>query len=81
VDPNRFDSFAKKLGSRLSRRDMMRAGAGAAVGAVAVSKFSSVAAQDADTTAKDRFIAVRTYAYTGTEQAAAPGLTGLIPVM
>jgi hypothetical protein len=81
VDPNRFDSFAKKLGSRLSRRDMMRTSAAAAVGAVAVSKFASVAAQDADTTAKDRFIAVRTYTYTGTEQAAATGLTGLIPVM
>jgi hypothetical protein len=81
VDPNRFDSFAKKLGSRLSRRDMMRASAGAAVGAIAVSKFTSVAAQDADTTAKDRFISVRTYAYTGTEADAATGLNGLIPVM
>jgi hypothetical protein len=60
---------------------MMRASAGAAVGAIAVSKFSSVAAQDADTTAKDRFISVRTYAYTGTEADAASGLAGLIPVM
>ena len=81
MDPNRFDSFAKKLGSRLSRRDMMRTSAGVAVGAITVSKFASVAAQDAGTTAKDRFIAVRTYTYTGTEQAAATGLTGLIPVM
>ena len=81
MDPNRFDSFAKKLGSRLSRRDMMRASAGAAVGAVAVSKFTSVAAQDADTTAKDRFISVRTYVYTGTEADAATGLAGLIAVM
>ena len=81
MDPNRFDSFAKKLGSRLSRRDMMRASAGAAVGAIAVSKFTSVAAQDADTTAKDRFISVRTYAYTGTEADAATGLAGLIAVM
>lgn len=81
MDPNRFDSFAKKLGSRVSRRDMMRASAGAAVGAIAVSKFASVAAQDAGTTAKDRFIAVRTYAYTGTEADAATGLAGLIAVM
>ena len=81
VDPNRFDSFAKKLGSRLSRRDMMRASAGAAVGVIAVSKFTSVAAQDAGTTAKDRFISVRTYAYTGAEADAASGLAGLIPVM
>ena len=81
MDPNRFDSFAKKLGTRLSRRDMVRASAGAAVGAIAVSKFSSVAAQDPGTTAKDRFIAVRTYAYTGTEADAAAGLAGLIPVM
>lgn len=81
MDPNRFDSFAKRLGSRLSRRDMMRAGAGVAVGAIAVGKFNSIAAQDPGTTAKDRFIAVRTYAYTGTEQDAAAGLAGLIPVM
>ena len=81
MDPNRFDSFAKRLGSRLSRRDMMRAGAGAAVGAVALGKMSSIAAQGTATTAKDRFIAVRTYAYTGAEQDAATGLTGLIPVM
>ncbi|MCO5221771.1 MAG: hypothetical protein M9947_09360 [Thermomicrobiales bacterium] len=81
MDPNRFDSFAKKLGSRLSRRDMMRASAGVAVGAIAVNKFTSVAAQDADTTAKDRFISVRTYAYSGTESDAASGLNGLIPVM
>jgi len=81
MDPNRFDSFAKKLGSRLSRRDMMRASAGVAVGAIAVSKFASVAAQDSGTTAKDRFIAVRTYAYTGTEADAATGLAGIISVM
>lgn len=82
MDPKRFDSFAKKLGSRLSRRDMMRASAGAAVGAIAVSKFTGIAAaQDAGTTAKDRFISVRTYAYTGTEADAATGLQGLIPVM
>ncbi len=81
MDPTRFDSLAKRLGSRLSRRDVMRAGAGAAVGAVALGKVSSIAAQDPNTTVKDRFIAVRTYAYTGTEQDAATGLTGLIPVM
>lgn len=81
MDPNRFDSFAKRLGSRLSRRDMMRASAGVAVGAVALGKFSAIAAQDTGVTAKDRFIAVRTYAYTGTEQDAATGLAGLIPVM
>jgi hypothetical protein len=81
VDPNRFDSFAKRLGSRLSRRDMMRASAGVAVGAVALGKFTSIAAQDTGTTAKDRFIAVRTYTTTVSEQEAATGLAGLIPVM
>lgn len=81
MDPNRFDSFAKKLGSRLSRRDMMRVSAATAVGAIAVSKFASVAAQDAGTTAKDRFISVRTYAYSGTEADAASGLSGIIAVM
>jgi hypothetical protein len=81
VDPNRFDSLARRLGHRLSRRDVLRAGAGAAVGAVALGSLRPVAAQDATTTAADRFIAVRTYAYTGTEQDAATGLAGLIPVM
>ncbi len=81
MDSTRFDSLTKRLGSRLSRRDMMRAGAGAAVGAVALGKITSIAAQDPDTTPKDRFISVRTYAYTGTEQEAAAGLGGIIRVM
>lgn len=81
MDPNRFDSFAKRLGSRLSRRDMMRASAGAAIGAVALSRVSGIAAQSEGTTAKDRFISVRTYAYSGSEADAASGLQGLIAVM
>lgn len=81
MDSTRFDSLTKRLGDRLSRRDMMRASAGAAIGVVALGKISDIVAQDASTTAKDRFISVRTYAYTGTEQAAAAGLGGIIRVM
>lgn len=82
MDPNRFDSLARRLGSRLSRRDVMRAGAGAAMGAVALGALRPAAAQDATTTATDRFIAVRTYPYSvGTEDAARQGLQGLVGVM
>ena len=83
MDPNRFDSLARRLGNRLSRRDVMRAGAGVAVGAVALGALRPAsAAQDAGTTATDRFISVRTYPYNvGTTDDAVQGLQGLIGVM
>jgi hypothetical protein len=82
MDPNRFDSIARRLGNRLSRREVMRAGAGAALGAVALGALRPAAAQDADTTVTDRFISVRTYPYNvGTEEVARQGLQGLVGVM
>ena len=81
MDPQRFDSLAKRLGSRLSRRDALRAGAGAALGAVALGKLAPSLAQDADTTAKDRFISIRTYPYTGPIPAAQAGLNDLVALM
>ena len=82
MDANRFDSITRRLGNRRSRRDMMRAGAGAALGAVALGSLRPAAAQDADTVATDRFISVRTYPYNvGTEEVARQGLQGLIGVM
>jgi hypothetical protein len=82
MDPNRFDSLARRLGNRLSRRDVMRAGAGAALGVAALGTLRPAAAQDAATSAADRFISVRTYPYNvGTVDAAQQGLQGLIGVM
>jgi hypothetical protein len=85
VDPQRFDSLAKRLGTRLSRRGALRAGAGAALGAIAVAGAASSFAQEEETppetTVKDRFISVRTYPYTGSIEVAEDGLKGVIPVM
>lgn len=81
MDPQRFDSLAKRLGTRLSRRGALAAGAGAALGAVTVSKIAPSLAQDADTTAKDRFISIRTYPYTGPISAAQSGLKDLVTLM
>jgi hypothetical protein len=81
VDPQRFDSLAKRLGTSLSRRGALRAGAGAALGAVTLSKLAPTLAQDADTTVKDRFISIRTYPYTGPIEAAAAGLKPLVVLM
>lgn len=81
MDPQRFDSLAKRLGSRLTRRDALRAGAGVALGAVALSKIVPSRAQDPETTAKDRFISIRTYPYTGPISAAEAGLQELVSVM
>jgi hypothetical protein len=82
VHPTRFDSITRQLGARLSRRDVMRAGAGAALGAVALGALRPTAAQDADTALTDRFIAVRTYPYNvGSVETARQGLQGLVGVI
>jgi hypothetical protein len=82
MDSNRFDAFTRRLGTRRSRREIMRASAGAALGAVALGALRPAAAQDADTAVTDRFISVRTYPYNvGTEEVAQQGLQGLIGVM
>lgn len=81
MDPNRFDSLARRLGARVSRRDVMRAGAGAALGAVALGALRPAAAQEAASSALDRFISVRTYPYDGTVEDAQQGLQGLINIV
>lgn len=81
MDPHRFDSLTRKLGTRLSRRGAIRAGAGVALGAVALGKLAPASAQDPGTSYKDRFISIRTYAYTGSIEDAAAGLQGLVTLM
>ena len=82
MDSNRFDAFTRRLGTRRSRREIMRASAGAALGAVALGALRPAAAQDAGTQVTDRFISVRTYPYNdGTEEVAQQGLQGLVGVM
>lgn len=81
MDPQRFDSLAKRFGTRLSRRGALRAGVGAALGAVTIAKLAPTVAQDDETTAKSRHVSIRSYAYTGPISAAEAGLKGLIPVM
>ncbi len=81
MDPQRFDSIAKRLGTRLSRRSALRTGAGAALGAVALSKLTPALAQNPDTGVKDRFISIRSYPYTGPIDAAKSGLKDLVVLM
>jgi hypothetical protein len=81
MDPTRFDAFTKRLGTRLSRRNMLRGSAGLAAGALSIGALRSAAAQDEGTTAKDRFISVRVYQYDGTIEDAQTGLHDLIRTM
>lgn len=81
MDPQRFDSIAKRLGTRVSRRGALRASAGAALGVVAASRFLPTLAQNPETTVKDRFISVRSYPYTGSITDAQEGLKALVPLM
>ena len=81
MDPQQFDSLAKRLGTRLSRRSALRASAGAALSALALGRLAPAGAQDPETTVKDRFISVRTYDYTGPISAAQEGLKALVSLM
>lgn len=81
MDPRRFDVLAKRLGARLSRRDALRMGAGAAAGVRIWASQTPVAAQDPGTTARDRFVSIRTYVYTGAIEDAESLLRGLVPLV
>ena len=80
MDPQRFDSLAKRLGARLSRRSLFGAGA-AVVGASMLPPQPFAIAQDESTTAVDRHIAVRTYAYDSTREKAEAELPDLVAHM
>lgn len=81
MDPQRFDSLTRRLGARFSRRSLVRVGAVAALGARAIPIQSAVLAQNAETTAIDRYIAVRTYAYDSTREKAEAELPDLVSHM
>src|SRR5215207_6112391 len=81
MDPQRFDSFAKRLGTRLSRRSLVGAGAATALGAGSLPTPHFALAQDAETTAIDRYIAVRAYTYDSTREKAEAELPDLMTHM
>ncbi len=81
MDPKRFDSLAMRLGARVSRRSMLGARTALALGGVALPAPRFTAAQAEETTAVDRFIAVRTYTYDSTREKAEAELPDLVTHM
>ncbi len=81
MDSKRFDSLARRLGARSSRRSMLGAGAAIALGASRLPFPRFTAAQAEETTAVDRFIAVRTYTYDSTREKAEAELPDLVAHM
>jgi hypothetical protein len=81
MDPKRFDSLAKRLSSRMTRRTLFGATAATTLGARALPAARIAVAQDASTTAIDRYIAVRTYAYDSTREKAEAELPDLVTHM
>lgn len=80
MDGKRFDDLARRMGSRFSRRTLLKGTGGIVAGAVSA-RALSVSAQDPSTTVTDRFISVRQYAYSGSIDDARQGLGGLIEIM
>ena len=81
MDPKRFDSLTRRLGARISRRSLLGAGAATALGATVLPSPRFAHAQADDTTAVDRYIAVRTYLYDSTREKAEAELPDLIAHM
>jgi hypothetical protein len=82
MDPQRFDSLAKRIGASVSRRSLFGVGAAAALGASTLPGPRRSMAQVAEeTTAVDRYIAVRTYTYDSTLEKATAELPDLVTHM
>ena len=78
MHPKRFDSLTLRLGARISRRSLLGAAAGIALGATALPNPHFARAQADGTTAVDRYIAVRTYLYDSTREKAEAELPDLM---
>lgn len=84
MDERRFDSLTRRLATRLSRRGAMRISAGAALGAATLARpaiLRSTVAQDADTTAVDRYASLAYYPYDGDFDEAKTALKPLLRLM
>lgn len=81
MDPKRFDSLAKRLGARISRRALVGVAAATMLGAAPIPSRRAALAQAETTTAIDRYIAVRTYTYDSTLEKATAELPDLVAHM
>lgn len=81
MNPARFDALARRLSARRSRRSILGAGAAVALGATVLPAPRVSLAQAEDTTAVDRYIAVRTFSYDSTREKAEAELPDLIAHM
>jgi hypothetical protein len=82
MNSERFDSLARRLAARVSRRSILGAGAAVALGASTRPNTRIAAAQVAEeTTAVDRYIAVRTFSYDSTREKAEAELPDLVAHM
>jgi hypothetical protein len=80
MDAKRFDDFTRQLGSRLSRRRLMKRG-GLLAAAAVVAHQGGASAQDGSVTTDSRFISVRRYDFSGSIDDARAALHDLIRVM
>jgi len=81
MDARRFDSLTKRWGTRLSRRDAVRLGAGAMLGAAGLSAARVAAQQDAASLAAGRFVSLAFYPFDGDFDEAKTALKPLIRLM
>ena len=78
MNPRRFDSLARRLGARGSRRDTARLGAAATLDASGLRQLTPALLQARPAPAKDRFISIAFYPYTGDFDSAKTELKPLI---
>ena len=81
MDARRFDSLTRRLGARRSRRAVVRSGAGVVLTAAIPALPPLALAQDAATTATDRFVALFFYPFEGDFNEAETALKPLIREM
>ncbi|MCA9858932.1 MAG: hypothetical protein KC438_04380 [Thermomicrobiales bacterium] len=81
MDPRRFDSLAKRLGTRLSRRQALGAGAGLALVSVPVATAGRARAQEREPIALGRVVSVHSYPFYGTIDAASESLAELVTLL
>ncbi len=80
MNPRRFDSLTRHFAARMTRRDTIRAGFGASLGAVLLDTAPS-AAQDTKTTTADRFLSIASYPWDGDIETAKTELKPLLRLM
>jgi hypothetical protein len=81
MDARRFDSLTRRLGTRLSRRDTVRLGAGVVLGAAGLGSVTAAVQPEANAAAAGRFVSLAFYPFDGDIDEATTALKPLIRLM